>query len=306
MVMKIGSSSNVPNSPFDQSVLKDSVPCNQKVLEIVEKRNWDLNSIQDVFNEKIIVDRPENVQGAGMILLRRDSLDIDLEVLIIKEKLNDGTEGKFGFPKGKTSYQCEFCQIKNCEAHRRCAKCNLTEQLCRTHWKCQKCRNLKGLPFCPRHKNVKYAIEDDIIETKGQCALREVRQEIGIDYKIFPHVIVGWVKIGRNTFFLVFTESANLTPQEDEIEEYRWVNLMDLKVMSSRTPNQFNMGIRRLFKKHSEVVETWLPYCYQVYRKWFHIQKYLTDITNMKLVGDLSVFFWILLELEFPDYLISN
>lgn len=273
------------------------VPFPQEIKRIVEQQN--LNSIQKIFNEKMFIGKPENVQGAGMILFRNGDLN-QLEVLLIKEKHPD-QKGKWGFPKGKTQYQCHQCQIKNCEKHRSCLRCQGTEQLCRSCRRCYRCQKIKATPFCSRHRIPIWA--DNVAETKGECALREVYQEIGVDYQKFPHIVVGWVRIGRNTFFLVFTENPKLIPQDDEIEEITWVNFDSLDSLVQTRSTQYNMGIRRLVTKHHDLSQIWLPYCHQLYQFWFYIKDFLQLQMKFGLSGDLSLFFWILIDIQSKGFL---
>ena len=103
-------------------------------------------------------------------------------------------------------------------------------------------RRLKGVwqfvAVQPRHRNDVWALPKghlDPGETEQQAALREVREETGLRVSadvLLDDINYSFRKSGTQetirkkvTFFLLRWESGSLIPQEEEIQDVRWVDL---------------------------------------------------------------------------------
>lgn len=211
--------------------------------------NYLFPHLKTVSEEKLFIQRNKsgaiNVIGAGMILCHLNPSNSKMECLIVREKAK---QDKWGFPKGKTQYNCTACRRKNCDLHQHCPSCRASEFLCSHHWRCSKCQSYKKTPFCSKHQEPSDAVP--VAETRWECAVREVYEETGIDYRQNPHLVFDWFKIGRNYYFMVLTAKYSAQAQPEEISEIKWVTLAELAEQVKSQPDRYNMGIRHVINKY--------------------------------------------------------
>ncbi|WP_407386166.1 bis(5'-nucleosyl)-tetraphosphatase [Ruminococcus sp.] len=173
---------------------------------------------------------------SAYILSKRPPRDFIYGVVIAVAALKGGDEKLIVAPEGEIHYEPEIRERLSHLRNIRVEKLNcLYEKSCGAiviHKSGDRCKIL----LVRNHNGRNYSFPKghvELGETEEETAIREVKEETGLDIRIIPSFreVADYCPFGkirkRVVFFMAQTMSDRVHIQEEEIDSYIWVNLED-------------------------------------------------------------------------------